>query len=393
MSARTGTDPWPLGKLLLLSAALAMTVTTEMVPMGLLPMMSRDLGTSESTIGLLVTAYAVVVALAAIPLTRLTLTWERRTLFLLILSAFVLSNVLMALAQQYWMAAAARLVGGLGHALFFSVVGVFASRLVSPDRVGRAVAIVWAGSSVSFTLGVPVGTALGAALGWRATFGVLAGFSIVLLLAAGRLLPPLTGAERGTTISLRRLLGSPALRTVVAAIGLLMLGQYILYTYISPLLTRTGLSESSVGPVLFAYGAAGVIGMWVSGVLSDRRPRAALLGGIAVLLLAIVGLIALTGSVAATVAVVVLWGIAFGVMPGLFQAGALRAAPESPDTGAALYNVSFNIGIGGGALVGGQAMDAFGIGVLPPLALTVVLLGLAVVVVGRAGFPARIGKS
>ncbi|RIJ71180.1 MFS transporter [Nakamurella silvestris] len=382
--------PWPFGKLAVLAAALAMTVTTEMVPMGLLPLMSRDLDTSESTVGLLVTAYALVVAVTAIPLTRFTTTWERRTLFLWILAAFVLSNLLMALAQEYWMAATARLIGGVGHALFFSVVGVFASRLVSPDRVGRAVALVWAGSSISFTLGVPLGTALGASLGWRATFAVLAGLSLILLVVAALLLPALPGSARTEATSLRRMLRLPALRTVVAAIGLLMLGQYILYTYVSPLLIRTGLSESAVGPVLFGYGAAGVLGMWVSGVLSDRRPRAALLGGVGLLVLVIVGLMVVADSAPATVVVVVFWGIAFGVMPGLFQAGALRATPQSPDTGAALYNVSFNIGIGGGALIGGQAMDAFGIDSLPPIALAVVLFGLVVVLRGRAGFPSRI---
>jgi len=384
-------EPWPIGKLLVLGAALAMTVTTEMVPMGLLPLMSRDLDTSESTVGLLVTAYAFVVAVAAIPLTRITTGWERRRLFLWILAAFVVSNLLMSFAQEYWMAAVARLIGGFGHALFFSVVGVFASRLVAPDRVGRAVAMVWAGSSISFTLGVPLGTALGAAVGWRATFAVLAGLSLVLLVVAAVVLPTLAGSERSAATSLRRMLRLPALRTVVTAIGLLMLGQYILYTYISPLLIRSGVTESAIGPVLFGYGAAGVLGIWVSGMMSDRRPRAALLIGVGGLIAVIVALMLTSGSALATVVVVVVWGIAFGIMPGLFQAGALRATPESPDTGAALYNVSFNIGIGGGALIGGQAMDAFGVGSLPPIALVVVLLGLGVVLRGKAGFPARIG--
>ena len=386
MTASVETKKWPLGSLVMLSSTLAMAVTTEMLPMGLLPVMSRDLGASESTTGLLVTAYGFVVAMAAIPLTRFTTSWPRRKLFVGVLGTYVLSNTMMALAQEYWIAAIARAVGGLGHALFFSIVGAFAARLVSPDRVGRAIAIVWAGGSVAFTLGVPLGTALGTAVGWRGAFAILAGLAAAQAAAALSLLPILAGGSRSAA-SLSRVWRLPGMRAVGLTIGISMLGQYTLYTYISPLLQRSGLGEEGVSPVLFAYGAAGVIGAWISGVLADRRPRAALLGGFSVLIVALAGLIVWGTSIFPTVLTTIVWGVAFGVLPGLFQAAALRAAPAAPDTGSAIYNTAFNLGIGGGALIGGQAMDLFGLVWLIPIALTLMVIGTVVAGRNQAAFP------
>ncbi|WP_157602652.1 MFS transporter, partial [Promicromonospora kroppenstedtii] len=181
------------GGLFALALATFVAVTTELVPVGLLPLISDDLAVSESVAGLLVTAYAFMVAALALPLTSATRRLPRKTLLLGTLAVYTASNVIVALAPTFAVVAAARALGGAAHAVFFSVSIGYASRLVRPHLAGRALALVTLGASAGFILGVPLSTSLGTAVGWRNAFLVLTGVCVVAGVLTAWLLPSVPG--------------------------------------------------------------------------------------------------------------------------------------------------------------------------------------------------------
>lgn len=387
--------PWPMAGLLVVAAGTFLSVTTEMLPMGLLSSISRDLDVSEPTVGLLVTGYALMVALFAAPLGRLTARFPRRGLLVGALVAYAASNVIMALSTVYPLAAAARLLGGLTHGAFWAMVAGYVARMVTPDRVGRAVTLVFTGGTVAILVGVPAGTALGVAVGWRATFAVLAGISLALAFVGWRLLPDYPGELSGQGMSLLRVLRTPSVAIVVVTTAVTMLGYFGFYTYISPFLQSTGLSEAALSPALLGYGAAGAVGLLAAGLLVDKRPRFAMLAGTVTLTAALIVLSMSGHSPALAVAAAAVAGMALNALATLVQAAILRAAPAgAADTAAALNASAFNVGIGGGALVGGLVLAGWGPGALPLVAALLTCAGVFGVAYGRReGFPATVPSS
>ncbi|MGW1106741.1 MFS transporter [Streptomyces sp. NPDC002540] len=379
---------WPVGGLLSLSAAVFLALTTEMLPAGVLPSTARDLGVSEDVAGLLVTAFAYAMALGAIPLTALTRGLPRRPLMVFLLAGFAVVNMVTAVSGGFVLAAAARVAGGLIAGVFWSTAAAYAARLVAPERVGRAVAIVFAGQAVALTAGLPLGTAVGSAVGWRTAFGGLAVLALVLAVLVARFLPARPGdrARGGTRVA--AVLRTPGVLVVSGTTLVVMLGQFAVYTYVAPLLERAGLGGSAISWALLAYGAAGAVGVGAAAALVDRRPRAAVLGGLgllagAVLVLAVAGRSTVVVLVAATA-----WGLAFGALPTLLHAAVVRAAPANPEVADSVLNSGFNIGIGTGAVLGGQVLVRAGIGAVPWTAFALLIAGAATALAAhRTGFP------
>lgn len=385
----TGTKGWPLASLLTLTAAVFVAVTTEFLPLGLLPAMSVGLRATDSRVGLLVTVYAFVVALSAIPLTRATIRWTRKRLLTVVLVGYAISNAALALSHLYFLAAAVRIFAGLCHAVFFSIVTAYAAGMVAPGRIGRAVAVVWVGTSLAFLLGVPLGTALGTEIGWRSAFLALSVSTMLIAIAAAWLLPAQPGGgDKSRTAPLASVLRLPGLAVIGTTTGLVMLGNFTLYTYISPFLRRAGLGASTIGPALFIFGMAGAVGLWCAAITVDRRPRAALLVTLG-LLTAVLTALTLAGTITVVTLVTLgLWGLAYGALPTFFNTAALRAATDAPDTATAFINTSFNIGIGGGALLGAEALYLGGLRALAPIAAVLTAVGLIVAGLSwRAAFP------
>ncbi len=341
------------GALAVLTLATAAAVTAETLPVGLLPMIARDLGTSESRVGLLVSGYAVVVAAASLPLTALLGRWSRRRALTALLLGYAVGNGVFAVTHDYGVAMAARLLAGLAHAGFFSVAVGAAVSLVPPARAGRVTALVFTGVTLAFTAGVPAGTALGTVVGWRWAVTGIAAILLVLAVLAAVLLPaappPAATAPAPVRQVLRR---GPVLRAAAVTV-VATLGHYTAFTYVSPILHAAGIGAGSVSLVLFGFGAAGAAGLALAGGLADRLPRPALAG--AVLLLGVaLGVIGAPGtSAVVTVVAALAWGVAFGALPTLTQTAARRAAPDAGDAAPGLTNATTNTGIAGGGLLGG----------------------------------------
>lgn len=376
--------------LILLSAGGFLAVATEVLPIGLLPLIASDLGVSESSVGLLVSAYAAMVVLTSIPLNAWTSGVSRKPLLVGLLAGYGASNLLVSLADSYALALTGRLLAGACHALFFAVVFGYASRLAPVGRLGAVVALVNGGNAVAIAGGVPLSTWVGATVGWRWAFAGAALLALLLAACATRIMPALAGSTVSGGAQLRTALSSQALRRVIVAVIVLMTGQFALYTFVTPLLLQSGFTESSVGVPLLAYGAAGVIGLVVLGRFTDANLRRALLVSIAVITVAVVVIALLGGEPGWTLALVVAWGIFYGPVPSYVQTAAMNAAPEHPDTVAAIHNSTFNVGISVGAFVGAQvALGA------PPSGIAYVSAGLMlvafwVVLTGsKTGFPRK----
>jgi len=394
-AARRTTQPWQPGSvreaaggLFALALATFVAITTELVPVGLLPLISDDLSVSEGVAGLLVTAYAFMVAALALPLTAVTRRLPRKTVLLSTLGIYTVSNVVVSLAPTFALVATARALGGASHAVFFSVSIGYASRLVRPHLAGRALALVTLGASAGFVLGVPLSTSLGTAVGWRTAFLVLAGACTLAAVLTALLLPSVPGggappddAARGA----RR----TALAQVTAANALAYLGHYTVYTYVSVLLLGAGLAASALGPALLLIGTLGLIGAWYAAARLDVRPRQTTVVTLVVVVGGILALgVAFPGTVG-TLAAAAVWSVGFGAVAAVFQTAAIRTRGASPDAVGALVNATANIGIGGGAALGALVLDSAGAGVVPWTGAVLVGAALTVVLLARRAFPAR----
>ena len=377
-------DRLPKGPLVVLTAAIFAAVTTEMLPIGLLPQLAEAFAVSEERIGWWMTAYAVVVAAGAIPVTALLARWPRRRTLLVLLALYAASNLMIiaaGAAGSFPLALAARVVGGVAHAGMFSVVIATAVALAPPGKAGRAVAVVNLGVTAALTLGVPLGTAAGHAWGWQGVFGAVAA-ALLGVAAAARLTLPATIARgqgaasrepKGTGV-MSALRHRPLLRIALITAAL-SLGHYTAYTYITPVVLHAGVSAGGVGAVLLVHGLASLPGLLLAGTLADRHPVVALRVAIALAGLCLLFMAALPTHPAAVVAAIALWGVAFGALPPLLQTAALRASP-SRDAAPAIVNSMFNVGIAAGAWTGGRLL-LVDVTVLAPTGAAFVLLALA----------------
>ncbi|WKX69987.1 MFS transporter [Streptomyces sp. XD-27] len=353
--------------------------TTEFVMMGLLPNVADDLGTSVPTAGYLVSAYALGVVVGAPLLTALGSRIPRKRMLIALMALFTVGNLASALAPNFGLLIAGRLLAGLPHGAFFGVGSVVAARLVSEGRQARAVATMFLGLTVANIVGVPAATLLGQHLGWRATFLVVTGIGLVAMAALARLVPEI---PRDQQAGLRRELG--ALRDRQVLLGLLtavfgFAGVFAVYSYLASMMTEvTGFAESSVTIVLALFGIGMTLGALVAGPLTDRALRPTLYGSLAALALVLVAFdFTVHVKWAAMATVVVLGAVGFMTTTPL-QMLVMDKARHAPTLAAASNHSAFNLANAGGAWLGGAAIAA-GWGWTSPT-----LVGAALAVAGLA---------
>lgn len=365
---------FPWAPLLALSLATFVTVTCEMVPAALLPQMGASLGASQARVGLLVSAWAVTIVVSSLPLVRLTASIPRRTLLcgsLLILGA---ANAVTAAAPSYPVAVASRIAGATAHGLFWSIVIVYAGSIVADRHVGRAISVVLAGPTMAGIIGIPLAAAAGTSVGWRLVFWVLASLTSTAAVVLRALLPG-SGGSAGPSDARTRWDASATLVIGVAVLGsFILVGHFAAFTYVSPLLTEVGgFARPAVGPLLFAFGVAGAVGLAAAGLLSDRAPRLALVLTAWLFALVLGALVLLGHDPVTSVVVVLVWGALIGLFPPVFQAQVLRAASAGfrPTAGAVVVT-TFNLGIASGAWLGGLVVSGQAIDRLALLAASIV---------------------
>lgn len=374
----------PLALYALTAGAFGIGVT-EFVIMGLLLDVSADLGVSISAAGLLISGYALGVVVGAPLLGALTGRLPRKTLLLALMVVFTVGNLACALAPDYWTLMAARVLTAFAHASFFGVGSVVATSLVAPNRKASAIALMFTGLTVANILGVPFGTWLGQAYGWRSTFlavtlvGVVAIAVIALLVPRDE--PTATDVEESSEGTLAVLGRRPVLLGLLTTV-LSWVGVFAAFTYLAPILTRvTGFSEGAVSPILLVFGGGLVAGNLLGGRLADRHLVPTVVGTLVALSAVLfVMTAAIHQPIAAVVAVGLLGAAAFATVAPL-QMWVLEKAKGAGQGLASSFNIAaFNLGNAIGAWLGGFVIDhGPGLGAVPLVAGLVPLAALGVV--------------
>ncbi|QEW04483.1 MFS transporter [Microbacterium lushaniae] len=354
---------FPAATLLLLSLGVFLTVTAEALPAGMLPETAADLRVSPEQVGLLISVWAVTVIVTSIPLARVFAYVDRRLVVGGSLAVFALANVATAWAPDYGIALATRVAAAVAHGVFWAVVMVYATALLSPSHLGRGLAIVTAGGTAATVAGLPAGTVLAQLVGWRVAFAALGLAALVMAVLVVARMPRLRPPRPDGDVhagGFWRDRSLPAIAAFGVAAVLIALGQFATFTYVRPLLSFAGFDEGWAAALLFVYGTAGLVGVVAAGWLADRFPRAALAATLVVFAVALATLAAAMSTAAAVVVALVLWGAAIGAIFPLLQATLMRAATDRTRTLASagivvLFNVGIAIGPWLGGVVGGAS--------------------------------------
>ncbi|MEU3601881.1 MFS transporter [Streptomyces sp. NPDC006798] len=360
-------------------------VTTEILPIGLLTAIGGDFAVSDGTAGLTMTLPGLLAAVAAPLVTVATGRHDRRRMLVFFLSLLVIANALAATATGYGAVLVSRVLVGVVIGGFWSVGAGLASRLVPEASAGRATAVIFSAVPLGSVLGVPLGTLIGDAYGWRTAFGAMAVCTLGALILLVVTVPPLPAGEPTRGAVLREALRRPGTRAALLFTVLIVLGHFGAYTYVTPFLEEVaGAGPLAVTLCLLGFGAAGIVGSFAGGALVDRAPRRAFAGAGALLAAAVLALPVLGGVPGAAPVLLVVWGVAYGAVPVCSQRWFTRAVPDAPEAASVLFTASFQATISLGALLGGAAAD----GHSPSAALvlggtTAVLMVLAVAAYGR----------
>ena len=364
--------------ILLLSAAGFTVLTTEFIIVGLLPSIARDLEVSVPQAGLLVTLFAFTVAALGPFLTAYFARFKRKPLFITILLMFAFANTLAALAPNIWVMGFARLLPALGLPVFWALASETAVDIVGPEYAVRAIAKIGFGIVCATVFGIPGGTLISDAWGWRSAFAILAVVALAKALLLWVYLPATHVARASVTLrSQLSLLRSPLMIGHIVLSVLVFSGMFTAYTYLADILERlAGFDGTLVGWCLMGFGAVGLIGNSLGGRMVDRHPLIASIVFSAFMIGAMVALIPSIHSSLALAAAMAIWGITQSALFLVSHVRLMKAAPHAPAFAASLNIAGGNLGIGLGAMVGGQIIDTYGLGSLGFAAAGFILLSI-----------------
>lgn len=357
----------------LLALALSAFVfgTAEFVVVGMLDLMARDLAIPIDRASHLVMAYALGIAIGGPVATALTTRYERRFVLALSLALFVASNVVVIVTRHFGLMVLARFVPGAMHGLFVGAASIIAAELVPARQRGQAMAVVFGGVAVATVLGVPLGSWVAQAMGWRAVFVAIAALGALAWAATLVAVPrrqngPAVGIMRQARAAL-----APRVQALLVVAALLMGGQFAVFTYIAPYLKQvTGATDKSIAVYLLVYGVASAFGMFAGGRLADRSASATIMVANTLLLVVLASLYFFGDMPFMAVLILAAWGIVGFAMVPAIQLRVVGQAGPGGDLAASLSASAINAGVAAGSLMGGWALAQFDV-------YAVVLLGLA----------------
>ncbi|MBB6136354.1 putative MFS family arabinose efflux permease [Massilia aurea] len=375
--------------------------TTEFVIVGLIPTIAASLQVSVPSAGLLVSLYALGVAIGAPLLTAMTGRVPRKQLLLGLMMLFTIGNLVAWMAPDYTALMAARVLTGLAHGVFFSIGSTIATSLVPKEKAASAIALMFTGLTVALVTGVPLGTFIGQHFGWQATFLAVSLLGVIAVIGSAILVPSdIAGSKPAPLLMQLAVLKKPRLLLVYAITTLGYGGSFIAFTYLAPILQQVaGFAASTVSLVMLVYGVSVAAGNIWGGKLADRLGPVRALQIVFALLALVLFVLAFTAPSKPLVLMTVLaWGaVAFGNVPGLqvyVVRRAERDAPQAVDVASGLNIAAFNVGIALGAWGGGLIVAHLGLMATPWIGALVVVGALLLTTLAgwldrRDGVPAQ----
>lgn len=336
--------------------------TSEFIPIGLLGAIGNDFSMSDSEVGVMLTIYAWVVALASLPLMLYFAQSNLKSLMLGVIAVFVLSHFISALSQNFIMLVASRIGVALSHALFWSIASVMAVRAAPKGKQSSALGFVITGSSLAMIAGLPLGRMIGLYVDWRVSFLCIGLVALCVGIAFWRVFPTMPNTQNISLKTLPTLLQNKAFMKICFLTLVFVSGHFSAYTYIEPFLENVaGFRANSVTFILCLFGLMGVVGSVLFARFYERFHlafvRLSLFGlGFSMLLLYVV-----SESSLATTLLCAIWGLCFMLFGVIFQSQVIAAVPNATAVAMSIYSGIFNVGIGSGALIGGLAYTHFGI--------------------------------
>jgi len=387
---KSETEKFPWAAMFAIGFTVFATVTSEFLPTGMLPSMSADLGVSTSQIGFLVSVWAATVVLTAIPLSLTTRRFSRKSILVIAVALFTVSNVMASFAPNYEVLVVSRIVGGLGNGMFWMIATGYVTTMLPSKWRSRGFLFISAGANLAFIAGLPLGSALAAVSDWRTGFLIMTALTIGASVSLYFLLIPVpnphTADSRGTHSTVRDST-FPMVLLGVSGVFLVVGGGNIFYPYIAPFLIEvSNFTPLTVAAPLAAYGIGGTIGILVAERLGRRAENLSRNIALSILYMAammvILNLVA-PSPIAATVAVA-LWSLGFAVTEPLFGQYIMElSSPRLRDFAGAMRTTAWNLGIGGGSFVGGLLLVPLGLAALPYIGASVLVAGSMVALVAR----------
>ncbi|MFC4209832.1 MFS transporter [Pedobacter lithocola] len=381
-------EKFPFIALLALTTAAFSAILAELLPAGVILDMAKDLGEPPSSIGNLVSYYALGTVMTAIPGALWTAGIARKPLLLMVVSGFFLSNLITAYSQNYVLTAGIRILAGGFGGLLWPLMAGYATRMVNKKDIGRAIALVMGGSTVALSVGLPFCAFLGKLIGWRFTFGALAGLMVLIFIWIILSVPKLKNDPASIRPSFN-ILKIPGVGLVTAATFLTSLAIYVSYTYLYPIQLYNGI-PGGAGLALLLFGGGAVIGIFMTGRLIDRYLRITLLSSLCLSAISLLAISVFGQTYPVFFVAVVCWGVSFGGLPSLFQTATINAIKKSPELGSSLTVTVYNIGVFSGAFTGGLILDFAGPEPVTWASFVLLFLVLILVFIGhRFAFPNR----
>ena len=356
--------------------------TTEFVPIALLSDIGHSFAMPVETVGHMITIYAWIVAILSLPAMLATARIERRKLLIALFVIFIGGHAVSVMAQSFAMLLVGRALIALAHAVFWSITASLVVRVAPKDRQTKALGLLSMGSALATVLGLPLGRMIGQWLGWRMTFGTIGVAALLAMIMVWWILPKLPSKDVGSAASLPSIFNNIPLLTVYMLTVLCVTAHFTAYSYIEPyMLTISQFSQQFATVILLSFGVAGLLASWLFGHFYDRFPRAFLISAMATLLFSLLASVWLPHMPVLWLVLAMLWGLAITAISLAFQLRVLQLAPNATDVAMSIFSGIYNIGIGGGAFVGGLVIASLGLAMVGYVGAGIALIAMVCLMV------------
>ena len=368
-------------RVMVLACAAFIFNTTEFIPVALLSDIAQGFIIPEAQVGWMMTIYAWVVSLLSLPFMLITAKLERRKLLIKLFLVFVASHILSVFAWNYWILLTARIGVALSHAVFWSITASLTVRVAPKGKQTQALGLLAIGSALAMVLGLPLGRIIGQALGWRTTFALIGVCAFIIMIILARLLPHLPSRNAGSLASVPILFNRPLLVGLYVLTIIIVSAHFTAYSYIEPfMLNISRMSAQTATFVLLIFGLSGIVASLLFNRFHRFGPAKFLVSAMGILVGALCLLQPLSDNTYFMFLLVFVWGIGISAVSLSLQIRVLQLAPDATDVAMALYSGIYNIGIGGGALIGGQVMLHLGLPYIGFIGSALAAIGLVLFV-------------